>query len=109
MISNSFLVFPFLLLLFTSCNDIDFNSKKWKNWEEIELTMNIRWYMVDDLINNYGLKEKTKNKIIELLGESSNVVFSSPEQLYYHLGPCRSGIDYGSLNITFNNGRVSNI
>ena len=65
--------------------------------------------MANDLIDNYDQKGKTQNEIVRLLGEPGNGVSHSPEHFYYDLGPCRRGIDYGSLVITFNNGKVSDI
>ena len=49
----------FGLIVFKACsNDIDFDSKKWKNWSELnEKDWNLRWDMTDDLIDNHLKKE----------------------------------------------------
>lgn len=105
---NVFLIIPIFTVI-TSCNDLSFNSEKWKNWKETESNIHMRWDMVDDLIDNYHLIGKTHHEIEELLGKPENRVSSSKDNYYYNLGPCRSGIDYGSLYIEFKNSKVDNV
>ena len=77
----------------------EFSSEKWKNWIETENTSSLRWDMMNSLRNNHELKGKTKQEIIELLGEpnedKTNVSFR------YYLGMAKHGIDTGSLVIKF--------
>lgn len=97
-----------IVLILSSCTDINFDSKEWKKWD-IKTDTNLRWDMVDDLINNYNLKGKTEHEIKELLGEPESNVQNPSDDYYYDLGPCRRGIDFGSLNIEFKNGKVIKI
>lgn len=104
---------PFLTLLFliflSSCTDVKFDTEKWKNWEISEWESHMRWDMVNDLIDNYNLEGKTQEEIINLLGKPDNWEENPQERFYYDLGPCRRGIDFGSLDIEFENGKVVNI
>ena len=104
-----FLIFPLLLLLLISCNDIDFNSEQWKNWEEKESNMHMRWDMVDDLMNNYDLVGKSILETEQLLGSTEEECDDGNCRIYYSLGPCRSGIDYGSLMIQYKKGKLTHI
>ncbi len=88
----------------TSCSGKSFDSNKWKNWDGKESF--IRWDMADDLINNQELRGKTQREIETLLGKPNNGQNSSADLFYYDLGPCRSGIDYGSLYIKFKDEKV---
>lgn len=45
-----------------------FNKVKWVEVDDL-MTFSNRKYMIDDLANNYQLKSKKYNEIIELLGE----------------------------------------
>lgn len=85
---------------------ISFDSEKWKNQVESEANWSVRWDMMNSLRKNYELKGMTKSEVIELLGEPSqkyNSTFS------YDLGPSKRGINYGYLELTFNEkGIVSN-
>ena len=92
-----------------SCTDTNFNSPKWKNWKETESTMHMRWDMVDDLINNFDLIGKSKIEIKQLLGDTQEKSLSDDCTVYYYLGPCRNGINYGNLIINFKNGKVISI
>ena len=105
-----FILTIFLILLsLSSCTDNSFNSKKWKSWDIRESETNLRWDMANDLIENYNLKGKTQSEIIDLLGKPESNVQNPSDDYYYDLGPCRRGIDFGSLNIVFKNGRVIKI
>lgn len=85
---------------------ISFDSEKWKNQVESEANWSVRWDMMNSLRKNYELKGMTKSEVIELLGEPSqkyNSTFS------YDLGSSKRGINYGYLELTFNEkGIVSN-
>ena len=63
--------------------------------------------MANDLINNYDLMDKSHDEILELLGKPGNDISNSEDEYYYDLGPCRRGIDFGSLHIEFKDGKVS--
>lgn len=63
--------------------------------------------MADDLVDNYDLMGKTKKQIIELLGKPDSE--DSSLGFHYDLGPCRRGIDFGSLYLKFEHGRVRHI
>lgn len=103
---RKFLILSILVPLITNCTNINFNSDHWKNWDETKINMPARWDMIDDLINNYGLSGKSQSEILMLLGEPDNGISSSEDRYYYDLGPCRSGISYGSLFINFKNAKV---
>lgn len=98
-----------LLVIFASCSDPDFNSGKWKKWNEEESDIHLRWDMVNDLINSYELEGKTIFEIEKLLGEFKDECPNGNCTIQYNLGPCRTGIDYGSLIIQFKLGRVTRI
>ena len=55
--------------------------------------------MMNSLRNKHELKGMTKTNIIQLLGEPSKYYDSRIE---YSLGPSRRGINYGFLELTFN-------
>jgi len=79
----------------------EFDSEKWKNWTESnsEDDLSLRWDMMNSLRKSEKLKGKTKTEIIELLGKPSreeNFTFS------YNLGPSKRGINYGHLDLYFN-------
>lgn len=102
---------PLILLLITllsACHNTSFDSVKWKKWREIDLT-NDRWDMSDDLIDNYLKKGMTIKEVEILLSDSLTKHDTGNVDLYYSLGPCRSGISYGSLRITFRNGKLEKI
>lgn len=81
----------------------NFNAEKWKNWEESEDTMSLRWDMINDLQDNYKLDGMTEEEIIELLGEPGS---KSNVEWTYYLGMARRGIDTGTLSLVFENGKV---
>ena len=84
-------------------NRTDFNSSEWINWEETESTLDERWNMVNDLVNNYEMKGKSVSQIKELLGEPSLV---SNNEISYNLGVTGHGINYGTLSLKLRNGIV---
>lgn len=77
-----------------------FNSEVWKtanlNREE---NMTLRWDMMNDLRNRYKLVGMTKKQIIDLLGNGGDLASS---EFRYYLGYSKTGINTGSLIITFN-------
>lgn len=83
-----------------------FDSKKWKNWQETEWDGSLRWDMMNSLRNTYKLKGQTKTEITELLGTPNT---ETDLEFGYYLGMAKSGIDTGHLTIKFNrNGIVTN-
>ncbi len=93
-------------LLGVSCStryDTEFDSEKWKTWNESESTMTLRWDMRKDLIKKHKLIGLTASEVIELLGEPEN---KSDTEFRYYLGMARFGIDTGSLSLTIENGKV---
>jgi hypothetical protein len=106
------LLFLTSLLLFsilTACTDTNFDAEKWKSWNVQESDSNLRWDMANDLIENYELKGKSKKEIIALLGEPIGGMRNAGDVFSYDLGPCRRGIDFGGLYLTFFKGRVVKI
>ena len=96
-----------MLLIFailTSCTNTSFDSEKWKNWDGKESF--VRWDMANDLIDRHSLKGKTHEEIEELLGKPGNGINSDSNHYYYDLGPCRRGIDFGSLYLDFKDDKV---
>ena len=81
-----------------------FDSEKWKNWEESEFERSLRWDMMNSLRNNYELKGMTKNQILKLLGEPES---NQQTEFRYYLGFSKRGINTGSLTIKFDNNKVT--
>lgn len=77
-----------------------FNSGVWKtanlNREE---NMTLRWDMMNDLRNRYKLVGMTKKQIIDLLGNGGDL---NSSEFRYYLGYSKTGINTGTLIITFN-------
>ncbi len=103
-ISRLFII-VFLILSCTKQIDEKFDSTKWKNWEETEATLFMRWDMRNDLIENYKLKGLSREEIIDLLGKPEKEI---KDQFRFNLGPARKGIDYGTLIFEFKNETVAN-
>ncbi|KLT70083.1 hypothetical protein AB674_09250 [Flavobacterium sp. ABG] len=86
-----------------------FVSQKWKNANlNLEDNMTMRWDMMNSLRNNYKLIGMSKNEIINLLGKPSSS-FSTEKEFRYYLGYSKTGINTGSLTITFENEKVTEI
>lgn len=49
-------------------NRTEFDSEKWKNWEESESELTLRWDMVSDLTSDYELVGMTVQEVQNLLG-----------------------------------------
>ncbi len=92
-----FLILTTLTQVLTGCNGTDFNSEEWKNWEESEADLFLRWDMIEDLTNEYELKGMSNENVIELLGEPES---RTERELIYFLGHTRKGINTGSLILT---------
>jgi hypothetical protein len=78
----------------------DFDKDKWKS------DVKKRYEMTDDLVNNKKLIGKTKEEIIQLLGQEENI-FESDEWTY-NVGfrPSMFGIDPDILEIEFKDDKV---
>lgn len=86
-----------------------FDSEKWKTTNlASENNMSLRWDMMNSLRNNNNLIGMSKNEIINLLGKP-NENFTTNNIFRYYLGYTHTGINTGSLVITFDNGTVSEI
>lgn len=76
-----------------------FDSRIWKtanlNKEE---NWSLRWDMINDLRNRYKLVGMTKMEIIDLLG---NPYSSTKSEFHYYLGYSKTGINTGTLTISF--------
>lgn len=84
-----------------------FDSKKWKTADlTLEDNFSLRWDMMNSLRNNHELVGMPKSEIISLLG---NEGFTTENTFRYDLGYTHTGINTGSLIITFDNGIVSEI
>jgi len=84
-----------------------FDSEKWKTADlASEDNASLRWDMMNSLRNNYDLIGMSKSEIITLLG---NEGYTTENTFRYYLGYSHSGINTGSLVITFDNGIVSGI
>ena len=106
---NSFKILSFvaILLFAISCSkQKDFNSAEWKNWVESEATFNTRWLMHKDLLKKYELKGVSRDSILDLLGKPNS---ETNNKYYYQLGPTGSGINTGTMTITFENNSVVHI
>lgn len=97
------------VLLFTSCHDVDFNSEKWKNCKFYGAEgYSLRWDMSEDLIKNYNLIGQDTTEIFDLLGTEKLDCYDK-KCTRYVLGGCRTGINTGTLELTFENGRVTKL
>lgn len=69
----------------------------------LEENWSLRWDMMNDLRNRYKLVGMTKNEILALLGSPGYKINS---EFSYYLGYSKTGINTGSLTITFNDQAV---
>ena len=77
-----------------------FSSEVWKTANlNSEENMSIRWDMMNDLRSNHKLVGMTRQEIIELLGQPGD---TARLEFRYYLGYSRTGINTGTLTITFN-------
>lgn len=84
----------------------DFNSNEWKNWVESEGSLNTRWLMHEDLLDNYDLKTYNKKQILNLLGKPNS---ETNNEYYYLLGATGNGIDMGTMIFKFKNDSIVDI
>jgi hypothetical protein len=81
-----------------------FKSELWKTANlNSEAYMTLRWDMMNDLRNKHKLLGMTKNEIIELLGNPEDTASS---EFRYYLGYSKTGINTGTLIITFNDKNI---
>ena len=81
-----------------------FNSELWKTANlNSEENMTLRWDMMNDLRNKHKLVGMTKKEIIELLGDPGDIASS---EFRYYLGYSKTGINTGTLIITFNDKNI---
>ena len=103
-----FLIITTLLLF--SCGKIShekFSSEKWKTSNlNSEENFDLRWNMMNDLRNNYGLIGKTKSEIILLLGKPDTEI---NDEISYYLGYSGKGINTGTLTLNFVDNKVQKI
>ncbi|WKL49519.1 hypothetical protein Q1W71_06935 [Flavobacterium pectinovorum] len=86
-----------------------FDSEKWKTADlNSEDNFSLRWDMMNSLRNNNSLIGMSKSKIITLLGKPDEG-FTTENTFRYYLGYTDTGINTGSLIVTFDNGIVSGI
>lgn len=85
-------------------NRTDFNSERWKNWEESVDTASLRWNMVDDLKKSHKLIGLTTTEVQNLLGKADRI--NRNGEWSYNLGMAGHGIDTGTLTITFKSDKV---
>lgn len=82
-----------------------FDSERWKEWIESEDQLNLRWQMVGPLTLLEKINGKTKEQLLDLLGEPTN---KETNKWYYKLGPTGRGINYGGLRIQFEQNKSVN-
>lgn len=86
-----------------------FDSEKWKTADlASENNWSLRWDMVNSLRNNNNLIGMSKSEVINLLGKPTES-FTTENTFRYYLGYSHTGINTGSLVLTFSNGIVSEI
>ncbi|QOG04934.1 hypothetical protein IHE43_11730 [Flavobacterium sp. MDT1-60] len=86
-----------------------FDSEKWKTADlALEDNWSLRWDMMNSLRNNNNLIGMSKTEIITLLGKPDGSLTTGSTFKYY-LGYSHTGINTGSLVLTFDNGIVSEI
>ena len=79
----------FTLTLFSCQTKQKFDKTKWAEVADL-MTFPNRKYMIDDLVQNYQLKDKTYHQLIELLGPPQ-LKLDSTLRVYYEID-----VDYGS-------------
>jgi hypothetical protein len=81
-----------------------FDSAIWKTANlNLEENMTLRWDMMNDLRKKYKLVGMTKDEIIDLLGDPGDTASS---EFRYYLGYSKTGINTGTLIITFNDNNI---
>lgn len=81
-----------------------FNSDVWKTANlNLEENWSLRWDMMNDLRRRHKLVGMSKREIIDLLGKPETATNS---EFIYYLGLSKTGINTGSLTITFNDSDI---
>ncbi len=102
------LMLPIYLVVFiiSGCQDLDFNSLKWKNADNYQSNWALRWDMSNDLIENHQVVGKDTSQIFNLLGKSKVFYSNGIGRIEYSLGPCEA-MNNGVLILTIKKGVVS--
>jgi len=87
-------------------NRIEFDSEKWKNWQETENEPSLRWNMISDLRSDYDLIGMKISEVEKLLGKADN---ENRKFISYYLGMSGHGIDTGTLFLKIENDIVIEI
>ena len=100
-----------IVFFFNSCGQIShqkFDANKWQNANlNLEENWDLRWKMMNDLRNNFDLKEMNKSEIEKLLGKPDDEINN---EYLYNLGMTGTGINTGNLTIVFKeNNKVKKI
>lgn len=99
--------FIILIIILNSCGQIShtkFDSDKWKNSDlNTEENWDLRWKMMNDLRKNNELVGMKKSEIEKLLGKPDSATNS---EYSYYLGMTGTGINTGTLIITFNESEI---
>lgn len=95
-------VFPILDVLGINRVNVDgppmpFESAKWKDRSRIESGDSIRYQMMSDLLEQYGLFGMSQAEILSLLGESDRVAGSGKGTMAFWLASRRSLTGSGSV------------
>ena len=102
-----YFIFVISLSLYPNVNDYfnrkDFDSDKWKSWEETETDPSLRWNMIHDLKTKHELIGMTRLEIKNLLGEPGS---ETENEMRYYLGMSGHGINSGSLVIKIKEDKV---
>ncbi len=99
---GSLIILNLVLLgwFYYSIHNKEFDSDKWKKWEESEDSYSGRYEMINSLTFKHKLVGKSKEEIISLLGKPEYI----ERNVYiYYLGFTRRGINTGTLHISFDN------
>ena len=107
--NQTLIILSIFFLILTSCTNKNFNSTEWKAWSEKKGKFALRWDMCDDLIEKHLFIGMTKEKVVGLLGAPMSDCEKPNGDIIYELGPCRSGINYGSLYLTLEGYKVVKI
>jgi len=79
-----------VLLKAPSIAETEFDSENWKNTAPDWTHDSIRLRMIDDLLDRHQLLGKSRDEIIDLLGEPDDTDYFSDYEMVWWLGPERS-------------------
>ena len=103
-ILNYFIIIGFLLCSCGQISHAKFDADKWKNADlNNEENWDLRWKMMNDLRKNNDLVGMKKAEIEKILGKPDSETNS---EFSYYLGMTGTGINTGSLIITFNENEI---